>query len=140
MFLAIVGPDEAGYAASSSGIARAGSETASASPGERAGDALARAYAGVDLLVLPAHYGENFANVVVEAAMQGTAAFVSDRVGLAEWVSETGTGRVLPLEVDAWVDAIGAVTETRVAVDWPAERSGKQPAPISLLMRSLGKC
>jgi glycosyltransferase involved in cell wall biosynthesis len=77
------------------------------------GDALARAYASIDLLVLPS-LGESFGNVVVEALARGTEVMVSDQVALAGWVAGHRIGRVVAgHDPAAWAAAIGR---------WLAER------------------
>lgn len=49
-----------------------------------------------DLLVLTS-YNENFANVVIESLSVGTPVLLSDKVGLAEYVKDTGLGWISTL-------------------------------------------
>jgi len=89
--------------------------------GELKGEQLTQAYAGIDCLVLPSH-GENFGNVVVEAAIQGTPSIVSDQLGLMAWIAENDTGIVLPLEVDAWSETLGALSREEIIQRWEPHR------------------
>ncbi|UKT64381.1 XrtY-associated glycosyltransferase XYAG1 [Pedobacter mucosus] len=51
-----------------------------------------------DLLVLTS-YNENFANVVIECLSVGTAVLISDKVGLADYVTSKDFGWVTPLDI-----------------------------------------
>lgn len=51
--------------------------------------------AAADVFVLPSH-NENFANAALEALAMGTPVLLTDTVGLAEYVRQTGFGRVCP--------------------------------------------
>lgn len=53
-------------------------------------------YADADIFVLLSH-NENFANVVIEALSQGTPVFISDKVGLADYVEKENFGEITPL-------------------------------------------
>lgn len=70
-----------------------------------------RLLAGADVFVLPSH-NENFANAALEALAMGTPAVLSDRVGLADYVRQTGFGRVCPVEANAIAEALGDLAET----------------------------
>ncbi len=70
-----------------------------------------RLLAGADVFVLPSH-NENFANAALEALAMGTPAVLSDRVGLADYVQQTGFGRVCPAEVNAIAEALGDLAKT----------------------------
>lgn len=64
-------------------------------PGVLRGDALARAYAAMDLFVFPSHT-DTFGNVVLEALASGVPAMVTPDGGPAHIVQDGFTGRVLP--------------------------------------------
>ncbi len=53
-------------------------------------------YADADVFVLLSH-NENFANVVIEALSQGTPVFISDKVGLADYVEKENFGEITSL-------------------------------------------
>ena len=83
-----------------------------------------------DALVFPSEY-EGFGAPVVEAMALGTPVVCSDQPALAEVVAEAGI--VVPLEVDAWADALDRVTTSadrlraagrRRAESFTAARSG----------------
>jgi glycosyltransferase involved in cell wall biosynthesis len=57
-------------------------------------------YCQADIFVLPS-YNENFANVVIEALSQGTAVWISDKVGLAAYIEQNQMGTVTPLSVES---------------------------------------
>lgn len=125
MKLLLVGPDEAGYRQTitrSVGVHRLDDSVILA--GELSGADLARAYAAVDLLVLPSH-GESFGNVVVEAAAQGTPCLVSDKVGLKDWVTEHRVGKVLPLCRDEWSRELVQATRKTASVVAFDEKSAR---------------
>jgi glycosyltransferase involved in cell wall biosynthesis len=61
------------------------------------GEALAEAYAGMDLLVFPSHT-DTFGNVVLEALASGVPAVVTPDGGPASIVRDGETGRVVPDE------------------------------------------
>jgi glycosyltransferase involved in cell wall biosynthesis len=77
--------------------------------GVLAGDALAAAYAGADVVVHPA-VGEAFGLVPFEAALAGTAAVVAGGHGCGEWYSLAG-GCVVPPDDAA---ALAAAVEARL--------------------------
>ena len=62
--------------------------------------------AAADALVFPSQY-EGFGAPAVEAMALGTPVICSDQPALAEVVGEAGL--VLPLDVDAWADALDTV-------------------------------
>jgi glycosyltransferase involved in cell wall biosynthesis len=70
------------------------------------GEELQRAYASVDLLVMPS-LGESFGNAALEALAQGTEVLVSDRVPVGYYIVEHGFGAVVAgLEPTQWAEAI----------------------------------
>lgn len=120
--LLIVGPDEADYRKELERIVE--SENLAERvifTGELSGKELAGAYAAVDMLALPSH-GESFGNVIVEAAAQGTPCLISDQVGLKNWVQENEVGRVLPLDVDDWAEALASLKREEIQKRWQPER------------------
>ena len=120
--LLAVGPDEAGYRKELDRMTKSdGLFQKVIFAGELSGEELAQAYAAVDMLVLPSH-GESFGNVVVEAAAQGTPCLVSDQVGLKDWVEENDIGRVLPLDVYAWANAIAGIKKEEISRRWAPDR------------------
>lgn len=120
--LVLAGPDEEGYRATVERLADCeGVRDLLDFRGMLEGDALQEAYAQVDLLLLPSHH-ENFGNVVPEAAAQGTPAWVSDQVGIMDWVREEDTGEVLPLSVGAWADKIARLDVTKLRRRYDPER------------------
>jgi glycosyltransferase involved in cell wall biosynthesis len=58
-----------------------------------------------DLFILVS-LNENFANVVIEALHMGTAVFISENVGLADFVKEKNLGWVSTLEVESIVEKL----------------------------------
>ena len=86
--------------------------------------------AAADALVFPSEY-EGFGAPVVEAMALGTPVICSDQRALAEVVGDAGL--VLPLDLDAWGDALDVLAERRAtmttsglrrAADFSIERSG----------------
>lgn len=72
------------------------------------GEALARAYADMDLFVFPSHT-DTFGNVVLEAMASGVPAIVTPNGGPASIVREGVTGRIVP---DAqFAQAIGMILD-----------------------------
>lgn len=67
-----------------------------------------RLLAGAGVFVLPSH-NENFANAALEALAMGTPVVLSDAVGLAAYVQQTGFGRVCPPEAGAVAETIAAL-------------------------------
>jgi glycosyltransferase involved in cell wall biosynthesis len=119
--LIVAGHDE-GYGAELAGLVRRYEiEESVVMAGELRGDELDEAFSGVDILVLPAH-GENFGNVVAEAAIQGTPCLVSDRLGLKDWVEESDAGLVLELDVVAWAEALSSLSRDEIARRWRPDR------------------
>jgi len=101
-----------------------------------------RLFHAVSLLVLPS-YSENFGNVVLEAWAMGCPVAVTQEVGLASVVQETGAGAVVPgephllgaalMELLAQPEALEAMgmRGRQVAVDrftWPAIAQQMQTA------------
>jgi glycosyltransferase involved in cell wall biosynthesis len=120
--LLAVGHDEAGYQKElERTVEREGLGNRVVFTGELSGEDLARAYAAIDLLVLPSH-GESFGNVIVEAAAQGTPCMISDQVGLKNWVAENDIGSVFPLDIDTWAAAIIKLSKTEILCRWEPER------------------
>lgn len=78
------------------------------------GDALAQAYAGMDVLVFPSHT-DTFGNVVLEALASGVPAVVTDEGGPCTIVEDGITGFVRPDQ--GFTDAIAAlmIDESRQA-------------------------
>ncbi|MDX2067873.1 MAG: glycosyltransferase [Haliscomenobacter sp.] len=68
--------------------------------------------ANADLFVLPS-LSENFANVVLESLATGTPVIISDQVGLHDYVSAKNLGWVVPLNKEAWVQALQTAWEAR---------------------------
>ncbi len=64
-------------------------------PGVLRGEALAEAYANMDLFVFPSHT-DTFGNVVLEAFASGVPAIVTPDGGPASIVCEGVTGRIVP--------------------------------------------
>lgn len=64
-------------------------------PGVLKGEALARAYANMDLFVFPSHT-DTFGNVVLEALASGIPAVVTPDGGPASIVRDGSTGRIVP--------------------------------------------
>jgi D-inositol-3-phosphate glycosyltransferase len=75
--------------------------------GVLAGDALAEAYAGADVVVHPA-VGEAFGLVPFEAALAGTPAVVAGGHGCGEWFGRAGGCVVPPDDPDALAAAVRA--------------------------------
>lgn len=116
--LLAVGPDEAGYGKELEQVLESEKLVDRVIFAEElSGNELASAYAAVDMLVLPS-LGESFGNVVVESAAQGTPCLISDQVGLKDWVEENNVGRVLPLDVNAWADALTEIQKEEIPSRW----------------------
>jgi glycosyltransferase involved in cell wall biosynthesis len=62
-------------------------------------------YAQADIFLLLSQ-NENFANVVIEALSQGTPVFISDNVGLADYVLQKQLGEITKLEVNEIVEKL----------------------------------
>jgi len=67
-------------------------------------------------------YSENFGMVVIEALGQGTPVFVSDKVALKEWILQNEVGIVLPLDIEAWTQAIREFCKNGKKSEWSPER------------------
>lgn len=66
---------------------------------------VAEAYAAAGVFVLPSRQ-ENFGIAAAEAMTAGTPALLSDQVHIAAEAARHGACRVLPLDVNAWTEAI----------------------------------
>jgi phosphatidylinositol alpha 1,6-mannosyltransferase len=86
------------------------------------GDALAEAYANMDLLVFPSHT-DTFGNVVLEALASGVPAIVTPDGGPATIVRDGDTGRVVADELFA-----GAIAD--VLGDWKRLASMREAARL----------
>ncbi len=113
-----------------SAIARLGLEQRVVRPGRVSEAHRDGLVAAADALVFPSEY-EGFGAPVVEAMALGAPVICSDQPALAEVVGDAGL--VLPLDVDAWADALDVVAERsdkmrsagrRRALAFTAERSG----------------
>jgi len=69
------------------------------------GDKKTELLAAADVFILTS-YNENFANAALEALATGAPAVLTDTVGLAEYVRQTGFGRVCPPEPTAIAAAL----------------------------------
>jgi glycosyltransferase involved in cell wall biosynthesis len=95
--------------------------------------------------VFPSQY-EGFGAPAVEAMALGTPVICSDQPALAEVVGDAGL--VLPLEVDAWADALDIVAASADAMrsagrvracDFSTERSGAELAAAYDLAVRIGR-
>ena len=73
--------------------------------GEQGGEALASLYADSDFFLFPS-VTDTFGNVVVEAMSTGTPALVSNYGGPHDIVLDDAAGRILPIDEDAWLNAL----------------------------------
>jgi glycosyltransferase involved in cell wall biosynthesis len=73
--------------------------------GEQGGKALASLYADSDFFLFPS-VTDTFGNVVVEAMSTGTPALVSNYGGPHDIVLDDAAGRILPIDEDAWLNAL----------------------------------
>ena len=73
--------------------------------GEQGGETLASLYADSDFFLFPS-VTDTFGNVVVEAMSTGTPAIVSNYGGPHDIVKDNGAGRILPIDEDAWLNAL----------------------------------
>jgi glycosyltransferase involved in cell wall biosynthesis len=98
-----------------------------------------------DALVFPSEY-EGFGAPVVEAMALGTPVICSDQPALAEVVGDAGV--VLPLELDAWADALDTVRQQTAelrragherAAAFTTERSGAALADAYQLALEVGR-
>lgn len=90
------------------------------------GDAKWPLLAGADLLVLPSH-NENFAIVVLEALVAGTAVVLSDRVGLQDYVCKHDYGWT----TECTPDSLRRVLRDAIA-DTEKRRRIRQNAPAAI--------
>lgn len=113
--IAVIGPDEGGYRREVDRLAeKYGIRDRLGYTGLLSRRQLDEAFAGCDALVMPSWH-ENFGNVVVEAMARGVPALVSDRVGVAEDVSEGRGAEIVPASPDAWAGAMTAWMRDRRA-------------------------
>jgi glycosyltransferase involved in cell wall biosynthesis len=133
------GADEGGYRSRVEQFAReAGVSGQMHFMGQLRDDELERAYASVDLLVVPSH-GESFGNAALEALAQGTPVLVSDHVPVGRYVAETGFGAIVrgkePREwaaaLDHWTRRAAAPSDadrisSRVRVDYDVRAKGEE--------------
>ena len=63
-----------------------------------------------DLFILPSH-DENFGNVVIESLSVGTPVLISENVGLADYVKETGMGWICQTNAASVSNAINAIAD-----------------------------
>ena len=63
-----------------------------------------------DIFVFPSH-SENFGMAVAEAMVCGLPVVISDQVGISEFIIANNAGIVVPLEVDAFSEAIKTLLE-----------------------------
>jgi len=61
-----------------------------------------------DLFILPSH-DENFGNVVIESLSVGTPVLISEKVGLADYVTENGMGWICQTNAISVSNAINAI-------------------------------
>lgn len=90
------------------------------------GDAKWPLLADADLLVLPSH-NENFAIVVLEALVKGTAVILSDRVGLQDYVGKHDFGWT----TECTSDSLRRVLQDAIA-DTEKRRRIRQNAPAAI--------
>lgn len=74
-----------------------------------------------DVFVLPSAFPENFGNAALEALVNGCPTVVSDRVGLAEWIASTGSGKVTGIEPEALAGTIRKLLDDVVSTRKMAE-------------------
>ncbi|KQR72683.1 XrtY-associated glycosyltransferase XYAG1 [Pedobacter sp. Leaf176] len=70
-----------------------------------------------DLCVLTS-YNENFANVVIESLSTGTAVLVSDKVGLSQYVRNSGFGWLTKLNVKEISQQLIAISGDKKKLSW----------------------
>jgi alpha-1,3-rhamnosyl/mannosyltransferase len=126
-------------------IVRLGLEHRVVRPGRVPDDHRDGLIAAADALLFPSQY-EGFGAPAVEAMALGTPVICSDQPALAEVVGDAGL--VLPLDVDAWADALDAVAarsdEMRAAgreraLAFTTERSGAELAAVYDLAVRVGR-
>lgn len=65
-----------------------------------------------DLFILPSH-DENFGNAVIESLSVGTAVLISEKVGLVDYIKETGMGWICQTEALSVSNAINTIYNHR---------------------------
>src|ERR1700761_1479794 len=65
-----------------------------------------------DLFILPSH-NENFGNVVIESLSVGTPVLISNKVGLADYVSKKNLGWICETETESVADSINAIANNK---------------------------
>jgi glycosyltransferase involved in cell wall biosynthesis len=127
------------------GIARLGLEHRVVRPGRVPDSHRDGLVAAADALVFPSEY-EGFGAPAVEAMALGCPVICSDQPALAEVVGDAGL--VLPLEIEAWADALDLVggrsdemrsAGHRRARDFTSERSGAALAGAYELASRIGR-
>lgn len=73
-------------------------------------ESLPAIYSSATMLLLPSRH-ENFGNAVVEALGCGCAVAVSDQVGCAEAIADSGAATILPRRTEIWRDWLGKVID-----------------------------
>ncbi len=111
---AVIGPSEAPALAQLQRSFRgADAEDLLVLPGTGDDSELRAAYSAADVFVLPS-LQENFANVVVEAAMCGTPVVASPMVGVARMISPLGCASVVELSPERWARAVLSASRGRL--------------------------
>jgi glycosyltransferase involved in cell wall biosynthesis len=109
--LAFVGPDEDGTEARlRAGFERRGILAHVRFVPQVANKDLPAVYSAGTMLLLPSRH-ENFGNAVVEALGCGCAVAVSDQVGCAEEIVDSGAATVLPRRAEIWRNWLGKVID-----------------------------
>jgi glycosyltransferase involved in cell wall biosynthesis len=143
--LVLLGGCGAAEAEVSADIVRLGLEHRVVRPGRVSDAERDGLVAAADALVFPSQY-EGFGAPAVEAMALGTPVICSDQRALAEVVGDAGL--VLPLELDAWADALDVVAARsadlrsagrRRALAFTTERSGAALAGAYDLASRIGR-
>lgn len=83
---------------------------------------LSRMYASCDLFVFPS-MTDTLGQVVMESQASGLPAIVSDIGGPASMVKDGQTGRVVPCDVEAWVESILTYAQSRQRTKHEGQRA-----------------